>query len=99
MEEISRRSSRLFAAFLTPDPYAPASEYSGPEEVISEYDSDDLYNGSLDNEYSDEDDEFYYGSSMEEDSSIVTSDNDKDKYWCIMNCLGEVNIIKLFKLT
>ena len=46
--------------------------------VISEYDSDDLYNGSLDNEYSDEDDEFYYGSSMEEDSSIVTSDNDID---------------------
>lgn len=78
LEEISRRSSRLFAAFLTPDPYAPASEYSRPEEVISEYDSDDLYNGSLDNEYSDEDDEFYYGSSMEEDSSIVTSDNDKD---------------------
>lgn len=85
LKEITKRSSRLNAIYWTTDPYVSRIGYSGPEEVISDYDSDDLYDGSvgnLDKEHEDEDEDeeekdiFYYIDTMEDASSIETSDED-----------------------
>jgi len=59
LRKIAQQSSRLCCIFETFDPYSDEAESSGTSEVVPDYDSDDLYNGSvftLDEEDSDEDD-------------------------------------------
>ena len=58
--KISNHSYRLEAVYRDFDPYFEKSKSSENEEVVSDYDSDDLYNGSvfyLDEEYSDDEDD------------------------------------------
>ena len=55
--KISNHSYRLRAVYRDLDPYFEKSKSSENEEVVSDYDSDDLYSGSvfyLDEEYSDD---------------------------------------------
>ena len=59
LRKFAQQSSRLCCIFETFDPYSDEAESSGTSEVVPDYDSDDLYNGSvftLDEEDSDEDD-------------------------------------------
>ena len=59
LRKIAQQSSRLCCIFETFDPYSDEAESSGTSEVVPDYDSDDLYNGSvftLDEEDSGEDD-------------------------------------------
>ena len=58
--KISNHSYRLEAVYRDFDPYFEKSKSSENEEVVSDYDSDDLYSGSvfyLDEEYSDDEDD------------------------------------------
>ena len=58
--KISNHSYRLEAVYRDFDPYFETPQSSETEEVVSDYDSDDLYNGSvfyLDEEYSDDEDD------------------------------------------
>ena len=59
LKEISQHSYRLSCVYLARDTYFEKSEFSEMEEVVADYDSDDLHNGSifgLDGEkYSDKD--------------------------------------------
>ncbi|KHC44345.1 hypothetical protein MEW_05928, partial [Candida albicans P60002] len=59
LNEISEHSSRLSCIYGIFDPYSDEAESSGTSEIVLDYDSDDLYNGSVftpDEDYSDEDD-------------------------------------------
>ncbi|KGU04122.1 hypothetical protein MEY_05246, partial [Candida albicans 19F] len=59
LREISNNSSRLSCIYGIFDPYSDEAESSGTSEIVPDYDSDDLYNGSVftpDEDYSDEDD-------------------------------------------
>ena len=52
--EVSKRSTRLCCEYELPDPYFKESEMEEEVVLVSDYDSDDLYNGSgfdLDEEY------------------------------------------------
>ena len=52
--EVSKRSTRLCCEYELPDPYFKESEMEEEMVLVSDYDSDDLYNGSgfdLDEEY------------------------------------------------
>ncbi|KHC68068.1 Hap43p-repressed protein [Candida albicans P78042] len=58
--KISNHSYRLEAVYRDFDPYFETPQSSETEEVVSDYDSDDLYNGSVfysDEEYSDDEDD------------------------------------------
>ncbi|KGU03881.1 hypothetical protein MEM_05311 [Candida albicans L26] len=55
--KISNHSYRLRAVYRDLDPYFEKSKSSENEEVVSDYDSDDLYSGSV--FYSDEEDNAY----------------------------------------
>ncbi|KAL1576094.1 hypothetical protein V4U94_005929 [Candida albicans] len=58
--KISNHSYRLEAVYRDFDPYFEKSKSSENEEVVSDYDSDDLYSGSVfysDEEYSDDEDD------------------------------------------
>ncbi|EEQ43135.1 conserved hypothetical protein [Candida albicans WO-1] len=58
--KISNHSYRLRAVYRDLDPYFETPQSSETEEVVSDYDSDDLYNGSVfysDEEYSDDEDD------------------------------------------
>ncbi|EEQ47139.1 conserved hypothetical protein [Candida albicans WO-1] len=57
LREIAQKSSRLCCIFETFDPYFETPQSSETEEVVSDYDSDDLYSGSV--FYSDEEDNAY----------------------------------------
>ncbi|KHC30468.1 hypothetical protein MGQ_05331, partial [Candida albicans P76067] len=52
LREISNNSSRLSCIYGIFDPYSDEAESSGTSEIVPDYDSDDLYNGSV--FYSDE---------------------------------------------
>ncbi|KGQ84872.1 hypothetical protein MG1_05312 [Candida albicans GC75] len=59
LREISNNSSRLSCIYGIFDPYSDEAESSGTSGIVPDYDSDDLYNGSVftpDEDYSDEDD-------------------------------------------
>ena len=57
LREIAQKSSRLCCIFETFDPYFETPQSSETEEVVSDYDSDDLYSGSV--FYLDEEDNAY----------------------------------------
>ena len=57
LREISNNSSRLSCIYGIFDPYSDEAESSGTSEIVPDYDSDDLYNGSV--FYLDEEDNAY----------------------------------------
>ena len=79
LKEISQHSYRLSCVYLARDPYFEKSEPSETEEVVAEYNSDDLYNGSvftLDEEYTDDDD--YGGRNVIVEALGLDSDDESD---------------------
>ena len=67
--------------FETFDPYSDEAESSGTSEVVPDYDSDDLYNGSvftLDEEDSDEDDYSRRPNVIVEALGLLSDDDDDD---------------------
>ena len=79
LREISNHSSRLSCMHGIFDPYADETKASGKSDIILDYDSDDLYNGSvftLDEEYTDDDD--YGGRNVIVEALGLDSDDESD---------------------
>ena len=81
LRKFAQQSSRLCCIFETFDPYSDEAESSGTSEVVPDYDSDDLYNGSvftLDEEDSDEDDYSRRPNVIVEALGLLSDDDDDD---------------------